>query len=467
MTAPAAFEQAQGGPPAPAASTVLLLPNGRGQIQLPSDVTPALSTFTYTETDTPSAPVGQLVFVGLDFTLNAVDAVSGAVVLSLTDSPSATIALQDSDLNSARIHDLSTLGLYWWSGTAWVNQLPCAGCAADANAHTLSVKLQHLGEYMFAAVLPPTPVLTIVPAAIHATAGVPLTNAVASFVPANPIDTLSQYAAIITWGDGQVSAGALGSTSTGTFIVSGTHTWVASGSYPVKVTVFSGSASWNGQATAVVAPVQTPPQFTAAAPPLTASTGTPYSYTFSASGAPAPTFALTSGAPSWLSIGSNSGVVSGTPPSGIAGFTYSVVASNGVSPNATTVAFTVTVSSSTKTSADIAVAISGPAAATKNSTVTYNVVVTNNGPSTAMNALVVVGIGPNVSLVSATPAPQASVFDLWTWCVPSLAAGHSSAFTLKVKVTKGGLVVAAAAASSDVRDPKPGNNVALFSTMVK
>ena len=112
LTAPAAFEQAQGGSPAPSASTTLLLPNGRGQIQLPSDVTPALSTFTYTETDTPSAPVGQLVFMGLDFTLNAIDAVSGAAVLSLTDSPFATIVLQDSDLKSARIRDLSTLGLY-------------------------------------------------------------------------------------------------------------------------------------------------------------------------------------------------------------------------------------------------------------------------------------------------------------------------------------------------------------------
>ena len=126
---------------------------------------------------------------------------------------------------------------------------------------------------MFAAVLPPTPALTITPAAIHATAGVSLTTAVASFVPASPLDTLSQYAALIAWGDGQVSAGALGSSSSGTFIVSGTHTWVAGGSYPVTVTVFSGSASWIGQATAVVAPVSTPPQFTAAAPPLTATAG--------------------------------------------------------------------------------------------------------------------------------------------------------------------------------------------------
>ena len=37
-------------------------------------------------------------------------------------------------------------------------------------------------------------------------------------------------------------------------------------------------------------------------PPLTAVVGQPYDYTFTASGTPAPTYALTSGAPSWLSI---------------------------------------------------------------------------------------------------------------------------------------------------------------------
>ncbi len=467
LAAPAAFEQTQGGSPAPPASTVLLLPNGRGQIQLPQDVTPSLSTFTYTEVDTPGAPVGPLVFLGLDFTLNAVDAVSGAAVRSLTDSPFATIALQDSDLKSARIRDFSTLGLYWWSGTTWVNQFPCAGCVVDANARTLSVSLQHLGEYMLAAVLPPVPVLTITPAAIHATAGVSLTTAVASFVPASPLDTLSQYAALIAWGDGQVSAGALGSSGTGTFIVSGTHTWMASGNYPVTVTVFSGSASWIGQATAVVAPVSSPPQFTAAAPPLTATAGATYSYTFAASGVPAPTFALASGAPSWLSIGATSGVVAGTPPSGTTSFAYGVVASNGVSPNATAGPFTVTVATTTKTSADVAVTISGPATATKGSTVTYTVVLANNGPSSATNALVVVGVGPNASLVSATPNPQVNLPGLWTWSVPALASAHSTTFTLKVKVTKAGTVVAATAAGSETHDPKLGNNVAAVETIVR
>jgi uncharacterized repeat protein (TIGR01451 family) len=467
LPAPAVFEEMQSGSQTPSAATTLLLPNERGQIQLPSDVTPALSTFTYTETDTPSAPIGPLGFLGLDFTLNAIDAVSSATVLSLTDSPFATITLQDSDLKSARIRDLSTLGLYWWSGTAWVNQLPCAGCSIDANALTLSVSLRHVGEYMLAAVVPPPPVLTIMPVAIHAVAGVSITAVVASFVPASPLDTLSQYFALIAWGDGQVSAAAFGSNSSGTFIVSGTHTWAASGNYPVTVTVFSGNASWTGQATAVVAPTSAPPQFTAAAPPLTAIVGSPYTYAFAASGVPAPTFALASGAPAWLSIGPNSGLVSGTPPSGTTSFVYSVAAANGVSPNATAGPFTVTVSTTTKPSADVAVTISGPATATKGSTVTYTVVLSNNGPSSATNALVVVGVGPNTSFVSAVPNPQVNLPELWTWSVPTVAAGHSTTFTLKVKVTRAGTVIAATAAGSETRDPKLTNNVATLQTIVK
>jgi uncharacterized repeat protein (TIGR01451 family) len=242
---------------------------------------------------------------------------------------------------------------------------------------------------------------------------------------------------------------------------------VASGNYPVTVTVFSGNASWTGQATAVVTAVSAPPQFTAAAPPLAANVGSPYTYAFAASGVPAPTFALAAGAPAWLSIGASNGVVSGTPPSGTASFVYSVVAANGVSPNATAGPFTVTVAATTKTSADVAVTISGPATATKASTVTYTVVLSNNGPSSATNALVVVGVGPNASFVSAVPNPQVNLPDLWTWSVPAVAAGQSTTFTLKVKLTKAGTIVAATVAGSETRDPKLGNNAAALQTIVK
>jgi virginiamycin B lyase len=86
------------------------------------------------------------------------------------------------------------------------------------------------------------------------------------------------------------------------------------------------------------------PTFVADSPPLTAEVGSTYSYTFAAAGSPAPTYALT-GSPSWLSINSSSGLVSGTPPSGATTFSYSVVASNSSSSNATAGPFTVAVNS--------------------------------------------------------------------------------------------------------------------------
>lgn len=85
-----------------------------------------------------------------------------------------------------------------------------------------------------------------------------------------------------------------------------------------------------------------PPLFTADSPPSTATVGTPYSYTFTASGGPAPTFAVSSGAlPAGLTLTSD-GVLSGTPTASGAS-TFTVTASNGVSPDASSDSQTITV----------------------------------------------------------------------------------------------------------------------------
>lgn len=77
------------------------------------------------------------------------------------------------------------------------------------------------------------------------------------------------------------------------------------------------------------------PSFTSELPPATAYVGVPYTHTFTASGAPAPTFQITAGAlPSGLTL-SPDGQISGVPTAPAAPGTLSVTASNGLAPNAT------------------------------------------------------------------------------------------------------------------------------------
>ena len=77
-----------------------------------------------------------------------------------------------------------------------------------------------------------------------------------------------------------------------------------------------------------------PPVFSADSPPTSVTIGTPYSYTFAATGNPAPTFALASGSlPPGLSLNATTGVLSGEPTTGGL-FTFAVRATNGVTPDA-------------------------------------------------------------------------------------------------------------------------------------
>jgi len=85
------------------------------------------------------------------------------------------------------------------------------------------------------------------------------------------------------------------------------------------------------------------PVFTASTPPATATVGAAYTYTFAASGDPAPSFSVASGAlPAGLSLNTTTGVLSGTPTAAGAA-TFTVAAANGVSPDAVTPVRTITV----------------------------------------------------------------------------------------------------------------------------
>jgi hypothetical protein len=99
------------------------------------------------------------------------------------------------------------------------------------------------------------------------------------------------------------------------------------GSYTVSAQYY-GSSTMAGSSTSESVTVGSSPAFTADSPPLTATRGLGYSYTFQASGSPAPTYSLGGGAPSWLNINSSTGAVWGTVPWWAGSFSYTVTASN-------------------------------------------------------------------------------------------------------------------------------------------
>ena len=164
-----------------------------------------------------------------------------------------------------------------------------------------------------------------------------------------------------------------------TFLSINSTTGAVTGTPPVGTTSFTYSVTASngvspdastGPFTVAVSPATAAPTFTADTPPLTATANSPYSYTFQATGTPDTiTYSLAEGAPTFLSINSTTGAVTGTPPVGTTSFTYSVTASNGVSPDATAGPFTVAVSPAT--AAPTFTADSPPLTATANSPYSY------------------------------------------------------------------------------------------------
>ena len=128
----------------------------------------------------------------------------------------------------------------------------------------------------------------------------------------------------------------------GTATLSGTPAPGTGGIYPVSITASNGFSPDATQGFAVT--VDQPSAFTVDSPPLTVLAGQPYAYTFVASGFPDPNYSLGAGAPSWLSINPTTGAVSGTVPTNISSFTYSVTAGNSVGSPAAAGPFTVSVS---------------------------------------------------------------------------------------------------------------------------
>lgn len=105
---------------------------------------------------------------------------------------------------------------------------------------------------------------------------------------------------------------------------------LSAGNYSLTATYQGSSAFGLSASNPATVTIGAAPVFYADRPALTVGSGEAYSYTFGAKGVPAPGYALTAGAPSWLHIDSRTGTVWGTAPGWVTSFGYSVTASNAV-----------------------------------------------------------------------------------------------------------------------------------------
>jgi hypothetical protein len=203
-----------------------------------------------------------------------------------------------------------------------------------------------------------------------------------------------------------------------------------------------------------------PPAFTADTPPLSAATGTGYSYQFTAAGTPAPSFTLGGGAPSWLTINPTTGTVTGTPPNGTKSFRYSVTATNSAG-TVTAGPFTVSVSDK----ADLSLTLWCPAALTVGGSGACTLTVTNRGPARATDVAVGAAV-PDTLKVTGCSAGCWRFGGLLGWSAGSLAAGQSDTLSFTITATRGGTALIAAADGSANLDPNPFNNLAFATTKI-
>ena len=123
---------------------------------------------------------------------------------------------------------------------------------------------------------------------------------------------------------GQLPTGITLNSSSG--VLSGTPTSSGVFTYTVSATNDSGTTTTGAQTLSV----NQAPSWTANAPTLSMLTGTSYTYTFTATGYPAPTFSVTSGTlPAGMTLVSSTGVLSGTPTT-VGSSTVTFSASNGI-----------------------------------------------------------------------------------------------------------------------------------------
>ncbi|MEV8148591.1 fibronectin type III domain-containing protein [Arthrobacter sp. NPDC080073] len=199
----------------------------------------------------------------------------------------------------------------------------------------------------------------------------------------------------------------------------------------------------------VAAGIPASPVFTADTPPGTATVHTAYSYTFAATGSPAPTFAVSSGGlPGGLSLDATTGILSGTPTTaGTA--TFTVTATNGTSPDAVTPPLTITVAASTTAPA----APTGVSATAGNASAVVSWTAPANGGSPITSYTVTPSSGGTaLAPVTVSGNPPATT----TTTITGLTNGTADTFTVTATNAVGTSAPSPASAPVTPAAPAPG-----------
>jgi Putative Ig domain/Bacterial Ig domain/Regulator of chromosome condensation (RCC1) repeat len=277
------------------------------------------------------------VVFGVPLTIPDTSIVSGPAAGSTIATPSATFAFSASPAIGA-------------SFECALDTAPFAACTSPVSVsglvdgtHTYKVRATNAAgtdptpaERSFTVSLPVAPLFTASSPPLTGTVGSPYSYTfVASGVP-SPVFAVES---------GSLPAG-VSLTSAG--VLSGSPTAAGSSTFMVSATNSAGTVS-AGPFTIVVSPAPVAPLFTASSPPLAGTVGSPYSYTFTASGVPVPVFAVESGSlPAGVSL-TSAGVLSGLPTAaGSSTFVVSATNSAGTVNSASITIVVTAVSDTTK-----------------------------------------------------------------------------------------------------------------------
>jgi uncharacterized repeat protein (TIGR01451 family) len=201
---------------------------------------------------------------------------------------------------------------------------------------------------------------------------------------------------------------------------------------------------------------------------MTPAAGNPDTFTFVQSGG-----SITETAASVPSGNSDTFTLVVFAPSNLAnGANFSdtaTVSSNGADPtpgdNTATVTGTVV---NTSQSADLAVTNPGPGTGTEGNNITYNLSVTNNGPSDAAGTVLTDTLGANLRFVSATTSQGTFTQSggVVTFSFGTVTNGQTVTATVTAQPTEDGNLTDNASVSSNLPDPNTGNNTAGANTTV-